>query len=60
MATIVDRLDQLDHRISCAYVALGVARMSWDHCPSADNTRLAQEAEDRVNELLEQRYAAKN
>jgi len=50
--------DQLDYDISVAYIALGVARSSWDRCPSAENARAVDEAEDCVNRLLDERFAA--
>ena len=33
MSPTVTTLDQLDSYISVAYIALGVARRSWDRCP---------------------------
>lgn len=51
-------LDQLDYDISVAYIALGVARTSWERCPGAENARLVDRAEARVNQLLEERFAA--
>ena len=58
MSPTVTTLDQLDCDISVAYVALGIARGSFDRCPSAENERSADEAEACVNRLLEQRFAA--
>ncbi len=35
MSQTITSIDQLDLDISVAYIALGVARSSWDRCPSA-------------------------
>ncbi len=51
-------LDQLDHDISVAYIALGVARNSWERCPGTENARVVDRAEARVNRLLDERFAA--
>jgi hypothetical protein len=51
-------LDELDHDISIAYIALGVARSAWARCPSGENERLIGDAEAAVNRLLEERFAA--
>ena len=51
-------LDQLDYDISVAYIALRVARTSWERCPGTENARLVDRAEARVNRLLEERFAA--
>ena len=58
MSPTVASLDQLDYDISVAYIALGVARSSWDRCPSAENARTVDEAEGCVNRLLDERFAA--
>ena len=58
MGPTVTSLDQLDYDISVAYIALGVARTSWERCPSASNARAVDEAEGCVNRLLEERFAA--
>ena len=58
MSPTVASLDQLDYDISVAYIALGVARSSWARCPSAENARAVDEAEDCVNRLLDERFAA--
>ena len=58
MSLTVTSLDQLDYDISVAYIALGVARSSWDRCPSAENARVVDEAESRVDRLLDERFAA--
>jgi hypothetical protein len=53
----VTSIDQLDYDISVAYIALGVARSSWDRCPSAENARVVDEAESCVDRLLDERLA---
>ena len=58
MSPTVTSLDQLDHDISVAHLALGVARRSFDRCPSAQNARAVDEAESCVNRLLDERFAA--
>jgi hypothetical protein len=58
MSPTVASFDQLDYDISVAYIALGVARSSWDRCPSAENARTVDEAEGCVNRLLDERFAA--
>ena len=58
MSPTVTSLDQLDHDIAVAYIALGVARSSRERCPSAENTHAVDEAERRVNRLLDERFAA--
>jgi len=58
MSPTVTSLDQLDYDISVAYIALGVARGSFDRCPSAENERAVDEAETSVNRLLDERFAA--
>jgi hypothetical protein len=60
MSPTVTSLDQLDHDISVAYRALGVARRSWDRCPSAQNAHAVDEAESCVNRLLDERFAAQH
>ncbi|SDD15031.1 hypothetical protein SAMN05660690_3566 [Geodermatophilus telluris] len=57
MSPTVATLDQLDHAIAVAYVALGAARSAWDRCPSAANARAVDEAEDWVDLLLDERLA---
>ncbi|MGY1669734.1 hypothetical protein [Geodermatophilus sp. SYSU D00710] len=57
MSPTITSIDQLDLDISVAYIALGVARSSWDRCPSAENSRAVDEAERSVNRLLEDRFA---
>jgi hypothetical protein len=58
MSPTVTRLDQLDYDISVAYIALGVARSSFDRCPSAENAQAVQAAEGSVDRLLDERFAA--
>ena len=58
MSPTVSSFDQLDYDISVAYIALGVARSSFDRCPSAENAAAVDEAEGCVNRLLEERFAA--
>lgn len=58
MSPTVTSLDQLDCDISVAFIALGVARSSWDRCPSAENARAVEEAEGSVNRLLDERFVA--
>ena len=58
MSPTVTSLDQLDYDISVAYIALGVARSSFDRCPSGENASAVAEAECCVNRLLDERFAA--
>ena len=57
MNSTVTPLDEIDHEISIAYVALGVARSAWSRCPSAGNARLVDDAEEAMNRLLDERLA---
>jgi hypothetical protein len=57
MSPTVTSLDQIDYDISVAYIALGVARGSFDRCPSSENARAVEEAETRVDRLLDERFA---
>ncbi|WP_448627551.1 hypothetical protein [Geodermatophilus sp. URMC 64] len=57
MSPTITTIDQLDYDISLAYIALGVARTAWDHCPSAENTRRVAEAEQDVDALLDERLS---
>jgi hypothetical protein len=57
MSPTVTSIDQLDYDISVAYIALGVARSSWQRCPSLENERLVDGAESCVNRLLEERFS---
>jgi hypothetical protein len=58
MSPTVTSIDQLDYDISVAYIALGVARSSWDRCPSAENESAVDAAEACVDRLLDERFAA--
>jgi hypothetical protein len=58
MSPTITSLDQIDYDISVAYIALGVARGSYTRCPSAENSRLVDEAESAVDRLLDERFAA--
>jgi len=60
MSPTVTSLDQIDYDISVAYIALGVARSSFDRCPSAENARVVDDAESCVNRLLDERFAAQS
>ena len=59
MSPTVTTIDQLDYDTSLAYIALGVARGAWMHCPSAENIRRVAEAERDVDALLDERLAAR-
>ena len=58
MTRTVTSIDDLDLEIAVAYVALGVARSSEVHCPSAENVRRVAEATAAVDALLDLRLAA--
>jgi len=58
MSPTVTSLDQLDYDISVAFIALGVARSSYDRCPSGENAEAVDTAERSVNRLLDERFAA--
>jgi hypothetical protein len=58
MSPTATSLDQLDSDISVAHLALGLARASYDRCPSAENARLVDEAEAAVDGLLDERFTA--
>ena len=58
MSQTVTSLDQLDYDISVAYIALGVARGTWQRCPSGENAHAVDEAEGCVNRLLDERFEA--
>jgi len=60
MSPTVTGLDRIDHDISVAYIALGVARGFFERCPSAENSRAVDEAEECVNRLLDERFAAQS
>jgi hypothetical protein len=58
MDPTVTSLDQLDLDVSVAYIALGVARSSWNRCPSGENAEAVDAAERCVDRLLDERFAA--
>jgi hypothetical protein len=58
MSPTVTTIDQLDCEIAVAFIALGVARHSFDRCPSAENAEAVGAAEASVDRLLDQRYSA--
>jgi len=58
MSPTITSVDEIDLDISVAYIALGVARGSFDRCPSGENASAVAEAEDCVNRLLDERFAA--
>jgi hypothetical protein len=58
MSPTITSLDQIDYDISVAYIALGVARSSYDRCPSGENAEAVDAAERSVNRLLDERFAA--
>jgi hypothetical protein len=58
MSPTVTSIDQLDYDISVAYIALGVARGSYDRCPSGENAEAVDNAERSVDRLLDERFAA--
>ena len=60
MSPTVTSLDQLDYGISVAYIALGLARSSFDRCPSAENAQAGTAAEACVDRLLDERFAAQS
>jgi hypothetical protein len=51
-------IDQLDCELAVAVIALGVARTSFDRCPSAENAEAVSAGESSVDRLLDQRFAA--
>jgi len=58
MSPTITTLDQLDYDISVAYIALGVARSSYQRCPSGENAEAVEAAERCVDGLLDERFAA--
>jgi hypothetical protein len=58
MTRTVTGIDTLDLEIAVAHIALGVARSSWDHCPSGENARRVADAEAAVDALLDERLDA--
>ena len=59
MRTTVTSIDELDFDISFAYIALGVARTAWIRCPSAENSRWVEVAQQDVDALLDARLAVR-
>jgi hypothetical protein len=58
MSPTITTVDEIDLDISVAYIALGVARNSFGHCPSAENERRVADAVAEVDRLLDARLAA--
>ena len=58
MSPTITTLDEIDLEVSVAFVALGVARSAFTRCPSTDNQRAVDIAENAVNQLLDARLAA--
>jgi hypothetical protein len=58
MSASVTTIDRLDCEIAVAAIALGVARGSFDRCPSAENAAAVSAAERSVDRLLDQRFVA--
>jgi hypothetical protein len=57
MSPTITSVDEIDLDISVAYIALGVARGSFDRCPSAENERRVADAMADVDRLLDARLA---
>ena len=58
MSPTVTSIDQIDLDISVAYITLGAARHLFEHCPSGENAKSVDNAEDEVNRLLDARLTA--
>jgi hypothetical protein len=58
MSPSVTTIDEIDLEISVAYIALGAARSGFTRCPSAENHRLVDDAEQEVDRLLDARLDA--
>ena len=58
MSPTITSLDEIDLEVSVAFVALGVARSAFTRCPSGENQRAVDDAENAVNQLLDARLAA--
>jgi hypothetical protein len=58
MSPTITSLDEIDLEVSVAFVALGVARSAFTRCPSGENQRAVDDAENSVNQLLDARLAA--
>ena len=50
-------IENLDLEISVAYITLGGAREVWAGCPVAANRQRVDEAEAKINRLLDRRLA---
>ena len=60
MSPTITSLDEIDLEVSVAFVALGVARSAFTRCPSGENQRAVDDAENAVNRLLDARLAARS
>ena len=60
MSPTVTSLDEIDLDIAVAYIALGAARSGFTRCPSAENQRAVDDAEQAVDRLLDARLAAQS
>jgi hypothetical protein len=60
MSPTLTPIDRIDSDISIASIALGVARASYDRCPSAENARVLDRAVAAVDRLLDERLAARS
>ena len=58
MSPTITTLDEIDLEVSVAFVAMGVARSAFTRCPSGENQRAVDDAENAVNQLLDLRLAA--
>jgi hypothetical protein len=58
MSPTVTSLDQIDLDISVAYIALGAARTAYARCPSAENARSVDEAQEALDRQLDTRLLA--
>jgi hypothetical protein len=58
MSPTITSVDEIDLDISVAYIALGAARSSFAHCPSAENELRVADAVADVDRLLDARLAA--
>ena len=60
MTTSVTSLDQIDLDISIAFIALGVSRTAYARCPSGENQLAVDRARAAVDQLLDDRLAARS
>jgi hypothetical protein len=58
MSPTVTSIDQIDLEIAVAYIALGSARHAFERCPSGENARVVDSAENSLNDLLDARLIA--